>query len=153
MGAGVVELETSVSKMVRREAAYYTIRWSRLQKADRYGILSLVPSMAGIFELYYLDRKNKLNLFIFAKAWYGGLRNHLRTATDAALEQDPARRSILERHPCYYRYALLNSYRDMADIHFFFAATHFPRQNRTSHSGRYARIFVKELSPDKLVTI
>jgi hypothetical protein len=132
---------------------YYTVFWSPLRKADKFEIISKVPSVAGIFELYYQDRHKQLNLFRVSKAWYGGLRNWLRKITDPALEEDAARRKILTTYPCYYRYTTLNSYADMSDILFFFAETYNRGRHKVSHSGRYAGIFVKEVSEDKIIDL
>jgi hypothetical protein len=154
MGRGKVEEKPLVQKLVDRdEDVYYTIIWSRLKKAEKYGIISAVPSQAGIFELYSMDKKGKLNLFYFGKSWYGGLRNELRARSDPELEKDAKRREVLDKFDCYFRYSLLESSDDMSDILFFFAQTYFPGTRTYKPSGRYRDIFVKEIAPDKIVTI
>ena len=142
-----------VRKLVRKRDAYFTVSWSRLRKSDRYEIVKSVPSEAGIYELYYMDEKGKLCLFYVGKSWYGGLRNELRERTDIELEKDPARRAILEDHDCWYRWSLISSSDDMADIIFFFAQTYLRGAAAVHHSGRYERIFVTEVDADKIVTI
>jgi hypothetical protein len=132
---------------------YYTVFWSALRKADRYEIISSVPSVPGIFELYYQDEHKQMNLFFVSKAWYGGLRNWLRKATDATLEENPGRRKLLTDHDCYYRYVEISSYGDMSDVLFFFAETYFPHANRVQSSGRYPNIFVNEVSKEKIVSV
>ena len=132
---------------------YYIVNWSALQKADKYDIIKTVPSVSGIYELYYMDEKKKLNLFYVSKAWYGGLRHSLRKLTDPELVRDPARHKVLNDYDCYYRYSLTNSYADMSDIIYFFARTYFPPSVKAEHSGRYIDIFVDEHSPDKIITI
>jgi hypothetical protein len=146
-------MQPVVDKKVNENAAYYTIRWSHLTKADKYTIATAVPAVGGIFELYYEDEKKKLNLFYVSKAWFGGLRNQIRKQTDPELEDNAFRRNILNTRTCYYRYSMLESSSDMADILFFFAKTYFPHTMVTESSGRYEQIFVKELSDDKIVTI
>ncbi|MBN1698480.1 MAG: hypothetical protein JW881_13275 [Spirochaetales bacterium] len=146
-------MQPVVEKRERDESVYYTIRWSRLTKVDKYTIASAVPAVGGIFELYYEDVKKKLNLFFVSKAWFGGLRNQIRKQTDPELEDDPYRKNILNTYPCYYRYTMLESSSDMADILFFFAQTYFPHKMKAEDSGRYEQIFIKELSDDKIVTI
>jgi hypothetical protein len=148
---GVMRAE--VNKQVDRDRVYYTVFWSALAKPDRHEIISKVPSVAGIFELYYLDEHKQLNLFHVAKAWYGGLRNAIRKATDPELEQNPRRRELLEKFDCYYRYTAVDSYADMSDIFYFFAATYFPDGHAAVSSGRYEDIFVNEESPDKIVDV
>ena len=142
-----------VERLVRARDVYFTVSWSRLRKSDKYEIVGSVPSEAGIYELYYADDKGKLCLFHLGKSWYGGLRNEIRARTDAELERDPARKSILEERDCWYRWSLVSSSDDMADILFFFAQTHLPGTLSVHHSGRYARIFVNEEDADKIVTI
>ena len=146
-------MEAEVKKRTDKDIVYYTIYWSRLKKSDKYDIISSVPSMAGIFELYYLDWKKKLNLFFVSRAWYGGLRNRIRKAADSEMESDPDRKHILETFSIYYRYIVVNSYHDMLDILYFFSATYFPHKNLMESSGRYASIFLKEISKEKITTV
>jgi hypothetical protein len=129
------------------------VNWSRLRKSEKYEIVRSVPSDAGIYELYYMDGKNKLCLFHLGKSWYGGLRNEIRLHTDAELENDARRKALLEKYDCWYRWSLLSNSDDMSDILFFFAQTHLPGTLAVHHSGRYARIFVNEQDADKIVTI
>jgi hypothetical protein len=142
-----------VQKLVKGRDAYFTVSWSRLRKSEKYEIVRSVPSDAGIYELYYMDFKKKLCLFHVGKSWYGGLRNEIRLRTDAELENDAARKSLLEKYDCWYRWSLLSSSEDMADLLFFFAQTHLPGTLTVHHSDRYARIFVNENDADKIVTI
>jgi hypothetical protein len=148
-----VDRKPIVQKSVRAGSVYFTVSWSRLRKCDKYEIIRSVPSEAGIFEMYYKDDKGKLCLFHVGKSWYGGLRNELRMRSDAEMEKDAARKAILEDRDCWYRWSLLSSSDDMADILFFFAQTHLPGTRTVHHSGRYARIFVNEEDADKIVTI
>ncbi len=141
------------TKMVDERDAYYTVCWSRIAKVDKYRINGSVPSVAGIYEIYYMDAGKKLNYLSVAKTWYGGLRYALRTRTDPELEKNAARKRILDEHDCYYRYTALSSTLDMDDLLFFFEQVHYPGRSAQPHSGRYVRIHVRELSEDKVVTI
>ena len=146
-------MKNTISKTVDEDNAYFTLRWSRLSKADKYEIIKKVPAMAGIFELYYMDAKKKLNLFFVGKVWIGGLRSRIRRLTDPELEMDTKRRAVLEKFDCYYRYSLTDHQSDLDDVFYFFAGRHFPRETKAEHSGRYSQILVYELSSDKLITI
>jgi hypothetical protein len=148
-----VDRKPVVRKLVRGRDAFFTVSWSRLRKSDKYKIVTSVPSEAGIYELYYMDEKNKLCLFHLGKSWYGGLRNELRVRTDIELENDVGRCAILADHDCWYRWSLISSSDDMADILFFFAQTYLPGILSIHSSGRYGNIFVKEIDADKIVTI
>jgi hypothetical protein len=146
-------LEPKITKLVEDPNVYYTVYWSRLKKAERYEIITKVPSVAGIFELYYHDKYKLMNLFYISKAWYGGLRNWLRKVTDPELEEDQTKRKILEENDIYYRYTVIPSYGDMSDILYFFASTYLPHAHKVVSSGRYENIFVNEISEDKIVTV
>lgn len=142
-----------VDKLVEGDRAYFTVAWSRLKKADRYDIIRAVPSEAGLYELYAMDEKGKLNLFHMGKSWYGGLRNEIRLRTDVDLEDDPVRKAVLADADCWYRWSLVSSSDDMADILWFFSRTAFPHRTDIHPSGRYTSVFVKEVDADKIVTI
>ena len=100
-----------------------------------------------------MDEKKKLNLIRVSRVWYGGLRSRLRRLTDPELEEDPRRRELLEKYDCYYRYSVIHSMDDMQDILYFFASRYTPGKGKMQHSGRYAEIYLREESPDKIVTI
>jgi len=146
-------MEPGVRKQVEDEKAYYTIHWSQLRKTDRHEIIRVVPSVSGIYELYYRDAGKALRLFHVARAWYGGLRVSIREGTDPELVKNGQHRGFLAEYETWYRFAPVRSYNDMSDLLFFFAETYFPRERREKSSGRYGDIFVKEVSPDKVLDL
>jgi len=143
-----------IRKAVKDGDAFYTVRWSPIVKADKYTIIGSVPAMGGVAELYYKDSGGKLNLYMLARSYYGGLRATLRVATDPETEQDERRRAVLLAHEdqIYYRYTLVESQDDMSDVMYFFMTTYSPA-TRFDHSRRYEKIFVKEIDSGGLVTI
>lgn len=147
-------MKYGVTKQTDGRDAYYTIRWSPIVKADKFVIRAKVPAMGGIAELYFKDDHGKLNLYMLARSYYGGLRATLRVATDPEEEKDERRRAVLLSHEgeIYYRYALMESQDDMSDILFFFMSTYAPKKD-FAHSNRYDRIFVKEIDEGGLVTV
>lgn len=146
-------VEPTTLRRERGEGVYYTVQWSSLCRVDRYQIICSVPSMSGIYELYYMDRFRKLNRFHVDSCWYGGLRNTIRAVTDPELTLTaPERRRILESNECYYRYSLVTNIDDMKDIVFFLTSDNPPGEVPES-SMRYSRIFVKEDSPDHLIDL
>lgn len=149
----VMRRKPVITKEVVREDALYAIHWSKLAKVDRYEITTKVPSVAGIFELYYMDEKKKLNLMLFGVVWYGGLRSRLRRITDPEITGDAKRVAILEKYECYFRYSMSESLEDMRDIIYFFASRLKPGVESAEHSGRYENIYCNETSADKIVTI
>jgi len=134
---------------------YFTVRWSPFAKADKYEIVTGVPALGGIAEIYFRDRQGKLNLFCLQRSWFGGLRSMLRERCDPELEKDERRRAILEEHKgeIWYRYTFSESSDDMKDVMFFYMETYSPGSGTVDHSGRYNRIFVKEIDSGKLTTI
>lgn len=141
-------------KTVKDGNAFFTVRWSPIVKADKYTILGSVPAMGGMAELYYQDQAGKLNLYMLARSYYGGLRSTLRVATDPETEHDERRRAVLLAHEdgIYYRWTLMESQDDMSDVMYFFMSTYSPA-TRFEHSGRYGKIFVKEIDAGGLITV
>lgn len=143
--------EPYTTKQRKDDDAYYTIRWSPLAKVDKFEIIKKVPSVAGIYQLYFLDDHKSLTLFFMVRVWYGGLRVSLREHTDPLLVEDPKRRKILETRTCYYRYTILSSVKDMEDIFHILSLDRLPPSRVPEPSGRYREIYVQEKSEDKLV--
>lgn len=145
-------MDPLIVKQEDKREVYYSVYWSKFRKAEKYDIASAVPSVGGVYELYYMDEKKKLNLMFIDWVWYGGLRSRLRKITDPELIYEPRHKKILETHDCYYRYSLSSSSNDMKDVLYFFGKTHFPEDD-FEHSGRYDTIFLEEHSPEKIVTL
>lgn len=129
---------------------YYTLVWSPLTKADKYEVTLRVPSVAGLFELYRMDKDKKLNLLAVTHAWYGGLRSEIRAAIDPDVTNDPVKKAELEDAELYYRYALSDSFPDILDVVWFLHTTYFPNDVRVENSGRYPRMYLNEKAPDKV---
>jgi hypothetical protein len=66
------------------------------------------------------------------------------------LAEDPKIAALLADNEIWYRYCISNSSNDMADVVWFFRKTYFPENPVVSHSGRYKKIYLKEISPDKV---
>lgn len=100
-----------------------------------------------------MDEKKKLVKFYFGRTWLSGLRATLRMVTDPDLIIDEAQKKILREKECYFRYVLCGSDADMQDLMFFFAELFYEGKSEEEHSGRFRKIFVKENSADKIITI
>jgi len=147
-------MEYGITVMEKKGNAYYNVNWSPLAKADRYEIISKVPSVAGIFEIYWMDETKRLRMFFVGQTNYGGLRSEIRRITDPELcLTDEKAKKILEEKEIWYRYAPAESAKDMMDVIWFFMQNYFPENTSVKHSGRYADIFVKESEPDKLMWV
>jgi hypothetical protein len=132
---------------------HYFIQWSPLSTAERWTINAKVPSMAGVYEIYWMDDHGHLRLLSVGNTHYGGLRSEIRRLTDPELIDDARAKKILEDEEIWFRYALSNSAATMADIVWFFRKTYFPENPGVEHSGRYRKIFMNESAPDKLIWV
>ncbi len=54
-------IEPRIERMEKDDQAYFTLYWSKLTKADKYTITTSVPSVSGLYELYYEDYEKQLN--------------------------------------------------------------------------------------------
>lgn len=147
-------MDYTIRLLADEDDGYFTVHWSPFALADKYDIVTHVPAIGGIAELYFMDEKGKLNLFCLQRSWYGGLRSMLRERCDASIEKDPYRLSVLVkwRDRLYYRWTSSDSKKDMDDVMFFFVATYAPGASHIEPSGRFSKIYVKEIETGKLVT-
>ena len=113
-------------------------------------ITNSVPSVSGLYELYRMDDKKKLNLLAVTHAWYGGLRSQLRAAIDPDATTDPLRRSQIENGELWFRYCPSNSFPDILDAVWFLHSVYFPHDVRVESSGRYTQIRLAEKAPDRV---
>lgn len=143
-------MKPGISGKIDHGNIYYTLIWSPLTKADKYEVTLRVPSVAGLFELYRMDKDKKLNLLAVTHAWYGGLRSEIRAAIDPDATNDPVKKAELEDAELYYRYAPSDSFPDILDVVWFLHTTYFPNDVRVENSGRYPRMYLNEKAPDKV---
>lgn len=143
-------MKPGISGKVDHGNIYYTLVWSPLTKADKYEVTLRVPSVAGLFELYRMDKDKKLNLLAVTHAWYGGLRSEIRAAIDPDATNDPVKKAELADAELYYRYAASDSFPDILDVVWFLHATYFPDDVRVENSGRYPRMYLNEKAPDRV---
>ncbi|MEX2445161.1 MAG: hypothetical protein WD492_16275 [Alkalispirochaeta sp.] len=137
-----------VVKRVHREIAYFNIIWSPLLPVSRWDINGAVPSMAGIWELYYLENARVPRILKMGRAWYGGLRNEIRTESDPDLPQNAAHRRVLESGDCYYRYTLCEQGQDLTDVYSVLLSHRNVGQPPVTASGRYSDVRIQE--PDEM---
>ena len=148
------EITVIKKKAPKSEAdIHYCVNWSAMAKADRWEINAKVPSVAGIYEIYWMDENKRLRMYEVGQTHYGGLRSELRRLTDPDLCYDAEKKDILENREIWYRYSCSNSAQNMADVIWFLMTTYFPEDTPESHSGRYENIFLSESAPDKLTWV
>jgi len=147
-------MKCGITATEKHGAIYYFVQWSPLSKADRYDIISKVPAVAGVYEIYWMDENKHLRVFMVGKTDYGGLRSEIRRLTDPELCKDNIKtRKILEEKEIWYRYSTTDSSNIMADVVWFLMQTYLPDDTSVKHSGRYENIFLKESAPDKLIWV
>jgi len=146
-------MEFGITGMDKKGDIHYFVNWSPLAIADKWEINAKVPSVAGVYEIYWMDETKRLRMFNVGLTHYGGLRSELRRLTDPELCDDAKARDILENKEIWYRYAPSNSSANMADVVWFFMNTYFPENTPVEHSGRYKKIYLTESEPDKLVWV
>ncbi|MDR0442004.1 MAG: hypothetical protein LBH44_01195 [Treponema sp.] len=146
-------MEYGISAREKKGDIHYFVNWSPLALADRWEINAKVPSVAGIFEMYWMDDHKHLRMFNLGQTHYGGLRSELRRLTDPDLCEDVKKRNILEEKEIWYRYVPCNSADIMTDVIWFFMSTYFPENPGVKDSGRYRKIYLTESEPDKLIWV
>jgi len=146
-------MDLGITAQEKEDNVFYNVQWSPLSLAERWTINSKVPSVAGIYEIYWMDDHNHLRMMAVGETHYGGLRTELRRLTDPELVTDPKTRETLENEEIWFRYVPCNSVDNMTDVVWFFRSTYFPENPGVDHSGRYKKIFLKESAPDKLIWV
>ncbi len=146
-------MDYTIRSQVKGRDVHFFIKWAPLSLADRWSINAKVPSVAGVYEIYWMDDHKHLRMLSVGNTFYGGLRTELRRLTDPELIEDKDTKKILEDEEIWFRYTAANSIGDMKDVVWFFRKTYFPENPGVSHSGRYERIFMNESAPDKLIWV
>jgi hypothetical protein len=138
---------------VKGRDVHYFISWSPLSIADRWTINAKVPSLAGIYEIYWMDDHEHLRMLWVGDTHYGGLRSELRRLTDPELTDNARAKKTLEDEEIWFRYVPCNSAAVMSDVLWFFRKTYFPENPGVDHSGRFEKIYMNESAPDKLIWV
>lgn len=106
-----------VSKLIHRERAFYTIEWAALEPVSRHSINAGVPSLPGVWEIYWLENARIPHLLKMGRAWYGGLRNVLRIEADGSALQNRDMQKELEGGDAYYRYTVCTIAPDLEEVY------------------------------------
>jgi hypothetical protein len=144
-------MEYIITSTEKKGDVHYLIKWSPLFVADRWEINRKVPSVAGVFEIYWMDENKRLRMLHVGQTNYGGLRSEIRRLTDPELYKGNEKlKKILDEKEIWYRYTATDSAKVMADVIWYFMKTYFPENPPAEHSGRFNKIFLTETAPDKL---
>jgi len=147
-------MECRIIAKEKKGDVHYFVYWSPLRIADKFEIHAKVPSVAGVFEIYWMDENRRLRMLFVGQTNYGGLRSEIRRLTDPALCMNNDKvKKILEEKEIWYRYVPTDSAKVMADVVWYFMKTYFPENTPAEHSGRYENIYLTESAPDKLTWV
>lgn len=144
-----MRITASVRKRERNDTVYFSITWSSLLPVSRFDIIGSVPSMAGIWEIYWLQDSRVPRILRIGRAWHGGLRHSLREHTDPSLPMGAPLREYLESGDCYYRYVVVESHADLNDIYSVLITHRRVDQTPVPTTGRYREVRIRE--PDEMV--
>jgi len=130
-------------EICREELPYvvnYTIHWSPWGLMDRWVINRLVPSEAGIFQLWTLKGKNLLPLTM-ELAYFGGLRNSLREVTDSIAPAGERMRKIIDGRECWFRFSISSVRKYLEDLKSWFS--------RGTYEEGEQEVYVREIEEFK----
>lgn len=144
------EQDPRITSIAEGENGLFCLYWSHLMEADKYSVSQKIPSVSGVYELYYEDNEKKLNLLTVAPAWLGGLRSQIREDIESDDRKNDSLREILENNKLYCRYACCTVRDDIQDTLWYLSQLYFGEKNPTHPSGRYKKICVKEFAPDNV---
>jgi len=134
----------TITSRERREIAYLSIGWSPLEPVSKYRINAAVPSMPGIWELYYLEHSRVPRLLKMGAAWRGGLRHKLRSEADPEAPANVQIRERLESGDCYYRYTICEIRDDLIDAYVVLASIRGVATGGVEGTGRYREVRIRE---------
>ena len=119
---------------------YYTIHWSPWGSMDRWVINRLVPSEAGIFQLWVLKGKDLL-LLITETAYFGGIRNSLREIIDDLAPAGERLRKLISGRECWFRFSISSVREYLKDLDLWFS--------RKTYEEKEREIYVREIEEFK----
>lgn len=94
-----------IQREIRDEVLNYTIKWSPWGTMDRWVINRIVPSEAGLFQLWVVDGRG-LVLLTTEPSYYGGLRNGLREVIDDLAPSGTRLRGVIDNRECWFRFSI-----------------------------------------------
>ncbi len=94
----------NIQQEIRGEEVNFTVRWSPWGSMDRWVINRLVPSEAGLFQLWAIEGRG-LVLITTEQTYYGGLRNTLREVIDEMAPSGQNLRNLILERECWFRFS------------------------------------------------
>ena len=93
-----------ISRQVRGDEVQFTVRWSPWGSLDKWVINRIVPSEAGLFQLWVMQGSG-LVLLTTEPTYYGGLRNSLREVIDEMAPSGDRLRQLIGDRETWFRYS------------------------------------------------
>lgn len=90
------------------EEIHFTIQWSPWGSMDKWVINRIVPSEAGVFQLW-VKRGRGVVLLHTETTYYGGLRNSLRETIDELAPSGRRLRDLIGKRETWFRFSTLAS--------------------------------------------
>lgn len=90
---------------IRGEEVNFTLKWSPWGSMDRWVINRLVPSEAGMFQLWVIEGRG-LVLITTEQTYYGGIRNTLREVIDEMAPPGKRLRTLINGRECWFRFSI-----------------------------------------------
>ena len=112
-----------IRKKESSEGLKYTVSWSPWGAMDRWVVNRMVPSEAGIFQLW-VHRKRELVPLITEMNYYGGLRNTLREVLDDMAPAGGRLREKIGGRECWFRYSTCPILDDLQNLQNWYTAAH-----------------------------
>ncbi|PIE04799.1 MAG: hypothetical protein CSA76_02340 [Spirochaetales bacterium] len=94
-----------IHREIHQDEVQYTVDWSPWGSMDRWVINRMVPSEAGLFQLWLREDKNFF-LRVTEPTYFGGLRNSLREVIDELAPSGRRLRLMLEGRECRFRFSV-----------------------------------------------
>ena len=94
-----------IQREIRDDVLNYTVKWSPWGSMDRWVINRIVPSEAGLFQLWVVEGRG-LVLSITEPTYYGGLRNSLREVIDDLAPSGNRLRGVINNRECWFRFSI-----------------------------------------------
>ncbi len=140
-----------MKKDVSGRNVFYSLKWSKLHKYDKYSATRIAPDLPGILAIAYIEDGN-LEYLLFFGCWRNGFRTELKRMFDPDQTKFPALIDSYRHDRLFFKYCNVDTKpEDIQDILYYLFKTYEPRFNnfRDFHdSQRYQNISVKELVLD-----
>ena len=130
---------------IRGNEINFTIYWSPWGSMDRWVINRLVPSEAGLFQLWVKEGRG-LVLALTEQTYYGGLRNTLREVIDEMAPAGKRFRDIIDGRECWFRFSTLSVKEQLQSLKKWFDESEV---NKECFDEEGREIFVQEIEMNR----